>query len=65
MPIEVRGRDEYKWEYGHYPRGIGFWSFKIASEIRDFHGSYSEAKKKALAYARKYHPQVFSIKVLK
>ena len=64
MSIRVEGKDEYLWTHGHRPRGYGHWAFKIADEQKTFTGLFSEAQKKALAYARKYHPRIFHIKVL-
>jgi len=64
MSIEVRGKDNYKWTWDHTPRGYGHWAFQIADEIKFFTGNFGDTQKKALAYARKYHPKVFSIKVL-
>jgi hypothetical protein len=62
--MRIEGKDTYKWEHGHSPKGMGYWMFKIADEEKSFHGLFSEASKAALKYAKKNHPKVFSIKVL-
>ena len=64
MPIEVRGKDNYKWTWGKSPRGYGHWAFKIADETKFFTCNFADAQKKALKYARKHHPMIFSIKIL-
>jgi len=66
MSIRVEGKDEYKWNYGHTPRGQGFWSFKMGvnGETKTFRGNYAHAQKRALAYAHKHHPNIYYIKVL-
>jgi len=64
MPIRVEGKDQYRWNYGHSPRGYGHWYFKIGNETKAFVGLYSDAQKRALAYARKHHPKIFYIKVM-
>ena len=64
MPIRVEGKDNYKWTHGHPPRGYGAWYFKIAGETKTFTGSFTDAQKAALKYARKHHPKVLAIRLL-
>ncbi len=55
--MEVKGRELYRNEYGHYPKGPGTWAFQIGNNpgawfTRDNTG-YGDAVKKAKAEARR------------
>lgn len=49
--VETRA---YEFSHGRKPRGYGDWAFFFENDAtpRFFHGSYSEAKKQAVAAAR-------------
>lgn len=64
MPIRVEGKDMYMWTHGSAPRGHGHWAFRIGGDTKSFSGTFTEAQKKAIAYARKHHPRVVAIKLL-
>ena len=63
MPLEVE-TTKYLGSWGHKPRGWGHWIFQIGDEQKSFTGNYSDAKRRALKYARKHHPRVYRITVL-
>lgn len=64
MTIRVEGKDHYEWIHGHKPRGTGYWGFQIANEKKFYQGTFTDAQKRALAYAKKNYPKIYSIKVL-
>ena len=52
MSIEIK-TSEYEFAHGKKPRGYGGWAFFFGNETEPFwaHGTYSEAKKMAIAMA--------------
>lgn len=53
MTVAVR-TERYEWAYGKKPRGTGRWAFGNYKheKIEFFDGSYSEAKAKAIRWAK-------------
>lgn len=53
MTVEVR-TERYEWAYGKKPRGIGTWAFGDSEDkkIEFFSGTYTEAKSKAIKWAK-------------
>lgn len=55
MKVEVR-TTHYEFAHGRKPRGTGLWLFHGYNERSgrtfEFNGSYSEAKRKAIEWAR-------------
>lgn len=53
MAVEVR-TERYEWAYGKKPRGDGMWAFGDSKheKIEFFNGTYSEAKAKAIKWAK-------------
>lgn len=51
---------EYRWAYGHAPRGRGWWWFTFEGHEFSYSGLYSEAKAACRQYIKSVAPAGYS-----
>lgn len=46
---------EYRWTYGHAPKGRGYWAFLIGDDVFFANGTLTEAKVACVKYVRSHY----------